>query len=73
MNRRKFIEKSGVIGFAAFLPVSTCLQVTKIQDRLSTLLYTDEMARDPLNTLKYFDRSRFQPMVLIMRMNVLWI
>jgi hypothetical protein len=60
MNRRKFIEKSGV-GFAAFLPVS-CLQVaSKYKIGYQLYSYTDEMARDPLNTLKYLrDRlSRF--------------
>ncbi|MFT5384165.1 MAG: hypothetical protein ACI81W_001565, partial [Saprospiraceae bacterium] len=54
MNRRNFIEKAGIVGASAFLPLS-CISMTKQPKyKMGYQLYSirDEMAKDPIATLK---------------------
>jgi sugar phosphate isomerase/epimerase len=62
MNRRKFIEKSGIIGFAAFLPVSYLSAIDNPKYKMGYQLYSirDQMAIDPLNTLKFLKKIGYQ-------------
>ena len=62
MNRRKFIEKSGIIGFAVILPGSYLSAINNPKYKMGYQLYSirDEMARDPLNTLKYLKKIGYQ-------------
>jgi len=54
MNRRNFIEKTGIIGAAALLPLSSCATEKKSKYKMGYQLYSirDEMAKDPIATLK---------------------
>ena len=54
MNRRNFIEKTGIIGATALLPFSSCSTVEKPKYKMGYQLYSirDEMAKDPVATLK---------------------
>ena len=56
MNRRNFIEKTGILGAAAILPFSSCSQENKNTPKykLGYQLYSirDAMAKDPIATLK---------------------
>ncbi|MFT5168312.1 MAG: hypothetical protein ACI8P3_003553 [Saprospiraceae bacterium] len=54
MNRRNFIEKTGMLGAAALLPLSSCSIFEKPKYKMGYQLYSirDEMAKDPVATLK---------------------
>lgn len=54
MNRRKFIESAGMIGALTVLPLPFFSMTEKPKYKLGYQLYSirDEMAKDPINTLK---------------------
>ncbi|MFT4850000.1 MAG: sugar phosphate isomerase/epimerase [Sediminicola sp.] len=54
MNRRKFIEKSGILGIATILPVSYFSMMENPKFKMGYQLYSirDEMAKDPIATIK---------------------
>ncbi len=56
MNRRKFIEKTSILGVASLLPLSACTMPEKQNQnyKMGYQLYSirDEMAKQPVETLK---------------------
>ena len=62
MNRRKFIENSGILGIASILPLSSFSKAYNPKFRMGYQLYSikDEMAKDPINTLKALKKMGYQ-------------
>jgi hypothetical protein len=54
MNRRNFIEKTGLLAGAAMLPIRTLTMDNLPKYKMGYQLFSirDEMAKDPLATLK---------------------
>ncbi len=54
MERRKFIEKSGIIGAITLLPISFFSMIEKPKYKMGYQLFSirDEMSKDPIATLK---------------------
>tara|TARA_R110002050_G_scaffold100580_1_gene208179 strand:- start:129730 stop:130623 length:894 start_codon:yes stop_codon:yes gene_type:complete len=62
MNRRKFIENSSILGAATLLPLP-CFSMNAHQKyKMGYQLYSirDQMAIDPINTLKYLKKLGYQ-------------
>ncbi len=62
MNRRKFIENSGILGIAAILPLTSFSAPDYPKFKMGYQLYSirDEMAKDPINTLKYLKKAGYE-------------
>jgi sugar phosphate isomerase/epimerase len=62
MNRRKFIENSGLIGLAAMLPASGFGEVAKPKFKMGYQLFSirDEMAKNPIKTLEFLKSVGYQ-------------
>ena len=62
MNRRKFIEKSGIIGAATLLPLSSFSRIDNSKYKMGYQLYSirDKMAKDPIATLKALKEMGYQ-------------
>ncbi len=62
MNRRNFIEKSGILGAASLLPFSSCSKSKDPKFKMGYQLYSirDEMAKDPVATLKALKQMGYQ-------------
>jgi len=62
MNRRKFIAKAGVLGVATILPLSCFSLADQPKYKMGYQLYSirDEMAKDPLSTLKALKAMGFE-------------
>ena len=62
MNRRKFIENSGMLAIATILPLSNFYLINKPKYKMGYQLYSirDEMAKDPINTLKYLKNAGYE-------------
>ncbi len=62
MNRRKFIQNSGILGVATMLPISCFSSKNNPKYKLGYQLYSirDEMAKDPINTLKYLKEIGYE-------------
>lgn len=62
MKRRKFIEKSGVLGVATVLPLSCFSAMENPKFKMGYQLYSirDEMAKDPIATLKALKALGYQ-------------
>jgi sugar phosphate isomerase/epimerase len=62
MNRRKFIGNIGVLGAASMLPLSCISMVNQPNYKMGYQLYSirDEMAKDPIATLKALKAMGFQ-------------
>jgi sugar phosphate isomerase/epimerase len=62
MNRRKFIENSGILGIASILPLSSFSMINDSKYKMGYQLYSirDEMAKDPVNTLKYLKKIGYE-------------
>lgn len=62
MNRRKFIEVSGIIGTAAFLPLSSNTIAKKKGYKMGLQLFTihEDMTKDPVASLKAVKNMGFQ-------------
>jgi sugar phosphate isomerase/epimerase len=62
MNRRKFIEKSGILSAAAFLPISPNLTNKNSSFKMGLQLFTihENMTKDPVASLKAVKAMGFQ-------------
>ena len=62
MDRRKFIQKAGIIGGTAITPLSCFSKVEKPKYKMGYQLYSirDEMAKDPIATLKALKAMGYQ-------------
>ncbi|MHA7059502.1 sugar phosphate isomerase/epimerase family protein [Aquimarina sp. M1] len=62
MNRRKFIENSGILGVASVLSMTSFSIIDSSKFKLGYQLYSirDEMAKDPIKTLKYLKKAGYQ-------------
>tara|TARA_R110000868_G_scaffold121034_3_gene321139 strand:+ start:36883 stop:37776 length:894 start_codon:yes stop_codon:yes gene_type:complete len=62
MNRRKFIENSSILGAATLLPLPCFSMSGHEKYKMGYQLYSirDQMAIDPINTLKYLKKVGYQ-------------
>jgi sugar phosphate isomerase/epimerase len=62
MDRRKFIKQTGIIGSASFLPFScfSCSDQTQYKMGYQLFSVRDEMAKDPITTLKALKAMGYQ-------------
>ena len=62
MNRRNFLQNTGILGAAALLPMSACQETHQPKFKLGYQLFSirDYMAEDPIGTLKALKAMGYQ-------------
>ncbi|MDT0551630.1 sugar phosphate isomerase/epimerase family protein [Urechidicola vernalis] len=62
MNRRKFIKNTSTLGAASMFPFSSFAMDKKIKYKMGYQLFSirDEMAKDPLGTLRYLKKLGYE-------------